>query len=108
MAPRHSLETRMSSTRSINLLLTSALLTAATLLCGCEYNSDDVTARAIRLNMTPELVGLATSQDDNTNNDFIVRNLNARMVVDDWNRFWLIDKPSSLSPYPIVPTTRDP
>jgi len=98
----------MSSTRSIILLLTAPLVPAATLLSACEYHSDDVSVRAIRLNMTPELVGLATSQDDNNNNDYIVRNLNARMVVDDWNRFWLIDKPSSLSPYPIIPTTRDP
>ena len=98
----------MSSTRSFNLLLTAPLLTATALLCACEYHSEDVTTRAIRLNLTPELVGLATSQDDNTNNDFIVRNLNARMVVDDWNRFWLLDKPSTLSPFPIIPTTRDP
>ncbi|MSR33231.1 MAG: hypothetical protein EXS12_00265 [Phycisphaerales bacterium] len=27
---------------------------------------------------------------------------NMRGVVDDWNRWWLIDEPSPLSPYPIV------
>ena len=85
---------------------------ATLLLAGCGHgakaDSDDVRYGAILTNLTPELAGLATTQNNNRGNSAVVGNINMRLFVDDWNRIWLMDRPSALSPYPTVSTSRDP
>lgn len=68
-------------------------------LCNNEMlTSSEILAKS----MSPEMYNTL-----NTNPELYLRNnaneqQNLRGVVDDWNRWWLIDEPSPLSPYPIV------
>ena len=68
-------------------------------LCNNEMlTSPEILAKS----MSPEMYSTL-----NTNPELYLRNnaneqQNLRGVVDDWNRWWLIDEPSPLSPYPIV------
>ncbi len=68
-------------------------------LCNNEMlTSPEILAKS----MSPEMYSTL-----NTNPELYLRNnaneqQNLRGVVDDWNRWWLIDEPIQLSPYPIV------
>ncbi len=53
---------------------------------------------------TPELAGTSESINEAYMNSTTVGDVNLRQVQDDWARFWLMNKPSTLSPYPIVNT----
>jgi hypothetical protein len=67
-----------------------------------------VSSKTINGDLTPELYGNAESHDE-TNWHFAANaNQNLRSLVDDWGRFWLADKPSSLSPYPVTTTGGQP
>ena len=58
--------------------------------------------RVIMANLTPGMNGLAETYSENDAGIAVVNNDNDRMYVDDWRRVLIIDKPSSLSPYPVV------
>ena len=58
--------------------------------------------KAIAANLTPNMHGLAETYSDNDAGIIVVNNLNERMIVDDFRRATLLDKPSMLSPYPVV------
>jgi hypothetical protein len=64
--------------------------------------------KMVNANLTPELYG--TSETYNDVNWHFAANANQewREMKDDWGRFWLTDKPSSLSPYPIQATGGQP
>ena len=68
-------------------------------LCNNEMlTSNEILAKSL----SPEMYNTMS-----TNPELYLRNnaneqQNMRGVVDDWNRWWLIDEPSPLSPYPIV------
>jgi hypothetical protein len=83
------------------LLKTSAclatLILAAVSLAGCA-NGD----------LTPELSGLSMRPADTTNNFESTLNHNMRMYSDDINRVFLLDNPSTLSPYPVTLTSGSP
>ena len=99
------LEFEMSTLRSILVLAAST-----TLLVGCSKSTsiDNVSYSAVHNNLSPEVNGLVASDYDNRSNNAIIDDLNERMMHDDWNRFWLRDKPSMLTPYPVISTNRDP
>lgn len=86
--------------------------TAALLLTGCgngtKRNLDDVRYGTIMHNLTPELAGLSSSQDDIRSNSAVVGNMNLRMASDDLIRMWLMDKPSILTPYPTFSSSHQP
>jgi hypothetical protein len=65
-------------------------------------------SKTLQRNLTPELYSTATTKDEANWDWYQVTNQNLRMVGDDWARFWLVDRPSYLSPYPIVNTTGNP
>lgn len=68
-------------------------------LCNNEMlTSNEILAKSL----SPEMYNTLS-----TNPELYLRNnaneqQNMRGVVDDWNRWWLIDEPSPLSPYPII------
>ncbi len=61
-------------------------------------------AVVIGRDLTPELAGTALSVNEAYMNSVVVGDVDLRQVQDDWARFWLMNKPSTLSPYPIVNT----
>jgi hypothetical protein len=54
----------------------------------------------IRSNPSPELDGMATSDEEIANAQARTVDTNLRMLNDDWQRLWLLDKPSMLTTYP--------
>jgi len=58
--------------------------------------------KAIAANLTPNMNGLAETRSQNDASIGVVNNENERMYIDDWRRLMLLDKPSSLTPYPIT------
>ena len=69
--------------------------------CDQSYCANAVT---IARNLTPELAGTSLSVNEAYMNSAVVGDVDLRQVQDDWARFWLMNKPSMLSPYPIVNT----
>lgn len=69
--------------------------------CNKSYCASAVT---IGKNLTPELAGTALSINEAYMNSVVTGDVNLRQVQDDWARFWLMNRPSMLSPYPIVNT----
>ena len=59
-------------------------------------------SNAILSDLTPNLDGLAETYSENDAGIAVVNNDNERMYVDDWRRALILDKPSALSPYPVV------
>lgn len=92
--------------------MTAAMISATMVLVGCgagtHRNLDDARYGTILNNLTPELAGMSSTQDDIRNNDAIVGNLNLRMASDDFIRVWLFDKPSILTPYPVYDSGQQP
>ena len=85
--PPMSEELIAQQSREMNTLCNNEMLT-----------SSEILAKS----MSPEMYSTL-----NTNPELYLRNnanqqQNLRGVVDDWNRWWLIDEPIPLSPYPIV------
>ena len=78
--------------------LTFASLSAA--LIGCQSNTHST--NAILKDLTPNMDGLSETYSENDAGIAVVNNDNDRMYVDDWRRVMILDKPSSLSPYPVV------
>lgn len=81
------------------IILTTGLITL-TALTGCQSNAHS--SNAILSDLTPNLDGLAETYSENDAGIIVVNNANERMYVDDWRRALILDKPSALSPYPVV------
>jgi len=73
------------------MLPAAAILLALSALSGC----------GIRHNLTPELSTLEDRPVDVDNSWAISANENWRMLVSDWQRAALIDRPSRLTPEPL-------
>ena len=95
----------MSTLRSIIVLGAGIALLSG---CGKSTSIGDVSYGAVSRNLSPEVNGLVISNYDNRSNNAVIDDLNERMLHDDWNRIWLRGKPSMLTPYPVVSTSRDP
>jgi len=67
-----------------------------------------VSSKRINATLTPELVGTSETHDETNWHYAANANQDLRSLQNDWGRFWLTDKPSSLSPYPIMPTGGQP
>lgn len=64
--------------------------------------------RVLQNNLTPELYSTAETANEANWDWYSVTNTDNRSLRDDWARFWLVDQPSRLSPYPIESTTGNP
>ena len=69
--------------------------------CNKSYCANAV---VIGRDQTPELAGTSLSINEAYMNSATVGDVDLRQVQDDWARLWLMNKPSTLSPYPIVNT----
>ena len=81
------------------IIFTTGLITLTALL-GCQPNSHSTSA--VLGDLTPNLDGLSETYSENDAGIAVVNNDNERMYVDDWRRALILDKPSALSPYPVV------
>ncbi len=79
---------------SRGLLIAAALCTAGMAAC----SSSPVSKRdaEVRNNPTPELETLSERPIDVANDQAVTVDENLRMANEDWNRFWLMDRPSRL------------
>jgi hypothetical protein len=86
------------------------LALAATLVAvcaGCNHKAK-VSDKDIQNRPSPEMFSTSDRGSETANNYAYMRNIQHRSFVDDWNRTWLIDNPSRLSPYPIVDMSGNP
>lgn len=67
-----------------------------------------VSPAVVNAHLTPELFDTADTFDEARADTAMNNNQNLRGLQDDWARFWLLDDPSKLSPYPIMPTSGNP
>ena len=86
----------------------AGVLIAVGLLGGCASDPNDVSYKAIRGNLSPELAGAADRPDDIDRHMAVMSDLNMRSFWDDMTRTFYIDQPSRLSPYPIRYTSGNP
>ena len=59
-------------------------------------------SKAILRDLTPNMRGLAENAPTERAGIVVVNNANDRQYIDDWRRALLLDKPSVLSPYPVI------
>jgi hypothetical protein len=74
------------------------LCLSAAALAGCSNSGPAGRDAAVRANLTPELRTLSQRPIDVDNRVTLVVDENLRMVNQDWGRFWLMDRPSRLTP----------
>lgn len=82
------------------ILITVATLSLVALLSGCNQNAN--AHKSIINDLTPNMNGLAETYSQNDAGIAVVNDANNRMFVDDMRRATLLDKPSMLSPFPVV------
>jgi hypothetical protein len=88
----------------IHRLLTVALLGMAFMLltsltgCASREGSD---ARSVRKHPSPESNSIAFTRGQRKNNYAYTDNIRNRSFTDDWDRLWLMDRPTTLSHYPV-------
>jgi hypothetical protein len=79
----------------------AALGLAAVVLGGCSSEPKSVSSSWVRSNLTPELQSVAHSAEQRKNMHARTYDTNLRQVWDDWDTFWMIDRPTQMSKYPI-------
>ena len=77
-------------------------------IVGCAADPNKTDLKSITSNLTPELQGTSERPVDVDVNWAMNANQDLRSMWNDLGRFWLTDKPSALSPYPIQPTGGQP
>lgn len=87
-------------------LLASVALAA--LAGGCASDSQGVDYATIANDLSPELVGLTERPVDRYSHRKFAWHLERRMLSDDIQRFFYLDHPSHLSPYPVKDLSGQP
>ena len=59
-------------------------------------------SKVVLTNPSPSMRGLAETYNDHDAGIAVTNNTNSRSYEDDWRRFLLFDRPSTLSPFPVV------
>ena len=88
--------------------LVLAMLAVGSIGCSSKPKPDNVSFKAIRHDLTPELNGLAERKVDIQRNMAVVNNQNSRMFSDDLGGVFYTDRPSRLSPLPVMATSGNP
>ena len=65
-----------------------------------------VSDHIIASDLTPELRTISETDPDLWWNDQVIYDVQSRELMDDWQSFWLMKSPSTLSPYPIMDLTQ--
>jgi hypothetical protein len=90
---------RDGAAMKLTKLTAIAMIAAITLVGGC--SSDQITAKSVRKDMSPELVSLAHQSEQRRNMHARTHDTNKRQIWDDLDRILLLDRPTRLSEYPI-------
>ncbi|MBN8598984.1 MAG: hypothetical protein J0L78_15030 [Planctomycetes bacterium] len=78
-------------------------LAGIAVLAGCRTTAKTGESLSdIQWNPTPGISDPALRFDDSNSRVAVSVNDNMRKATDDWGRFWLVDRPSRLSPYPVT------
>lgn len=85
-------------------LLPAFLLLVGASVTGCKPNPNDVSFNTVKGNLTPELETLDESNQDVDRNLAVNFNQDLRMFWMDVGRTFYTDRPSYLSPMPVVAT----
>lgn len=80
------------------------LLLASAAIAGCKSNPNDVSFNTVKGNLTPELQTLDETNQDVDRNLAVNFNQDLRMFWMDLGRTFYTDRPSYLSPMPVVAT----
>ena len=81
-------------------IITTITATAMTsIFAGCQNKA---TTPYILDHLSPQMDGLAESHAEDKAGIAVTNNMNDRMYTDDWRRALMVDKPSSLTPLPVV------
>ncbi|MDP1662653.1 MAG: hypothetical protein Q8L55_12130 [Phycisphaerales bacterium] len=83
--------------KAVGLKVGLGFVVAATLLGGCA----DAVRRESLADPTPAQMGPVTTAAQVNNGIAHTADTNLRLMWDDMGRFWLFDRPSHLTPYPI-------
>jgi len=75
------------------------LILLAVALVGCKSN--EITAKSVRSNMSPDLESIAEMREQRKNTHARTINTNWRQLWDDLDHILLLDHPVRLSEYPI-------
>ena len=67
-----------------------------------DYLNLRYSTKAILANLTPELATLSETDSEKTARIAVTNDQNSRLIKDDWDKFLLLDKPSTLSKIPVV------
>jgi hypothetical protein len=78
-------------------LLAVASVVALAGLVGCNTSPSAKRDAQVRSDLTPELQTLSQRPIDVDNTQAVVWDEDLRMANEDWDRFWLMDRPSRLS-----------
>ena len=103
-----SLSRKISDMHMRTSVLGTILFGTVIALGGCKSGPEDVSFKAIKGNLTPELRGVTERNVDIQRNMAVTNNQNMRMMWGELGRMWLFDKPSRLSPYDIIATSGQP
>ncbi len=76
-------------------------LVAAPLLLSQGGCSHQITADSVRSNMSPEMETMAQTSEQRKNEVARAVDTNLRQLNNDWDSFWLLDRPLRLSMYPV-------
>ncbi|RMH26316.1 MAG: hypothetical protein D6692_09455 [Planctomycetota bacterium] len=86
-------------------LLAACVAPAALLALGACSSTENAPRHAgdidaLRADPSPAMHTLAERTHDRENRFTVTKDTNFRMISDDWDRFWMIDRPSRLTFYP--------
>ena len=97
----------MSKIRRIGTCFAAVL--AAGLSVGCaSHDINDVSYKSVRRHLTPELQTSIERPIDVDRNLAVTDNLNLRMMMDDLGRAYYSDRPTRLTPFPIMKSSGQP
>lgn len=82
--------------KGVGMIMGLTVLAAAALLSGCT----DVRSEVLRDPSAAE-AGPVTTPDEIWNGMAHTTDTNHRLLLDDLGRFWLMDRPSHMTPYPV-------
>ena len=81
-------------------LTLACLLAIIPLVVGCS-SQKKITTEYAQANVAPEMSGIARTQGERDNMRVYTDSIRSRGLADDWDAIWFIDRPSTLSRYPI-------
>jgi len=81
--------------------LALASLAAGPLLLLSAGCAQRITGDSVRANMSPEIESIAETPQQRKNKVARAADETASLINNDWDRFWLLDRPGRMSTYPM-------